>query len=366
MGDKVELKELDSFLKDLGTKLGDVNIGRISNMQSIDVETIPTGSLMLDSILGGGIPVGRIVEIYGAESSGKTSLALTMAGNVQKKGGVAAFLDVEQAFDRKYAEALGVDTANLIFAQPETAEEALNIVLQLCKSKLVDIVILDSIASMIPKEELENNLGKPTIGLLARLLSQGLKQIAVAAGKNKCTVVFTNQIRDNIGSFYGPQYDTTGGRAMKFYASQRIEAKRKERIEEDGEVIGNKVLMRCIKNKIAPPFGEATTVLTFAKGINQAAEILVLGEDTGVIEKKGRTYYYTPNEEHADVDISGYGAEKQSDGSIKIGVNIKPVTKELEDNAELARIISEEVKELLLAKFGLKTEEGDTSEEYDE
>lgn len=357
MSDKTNVKELDSYLQDLSSKIGDVNIGRISNMQSIDVETISTGSLMLDSILGGGIPVGRIVEIYGAEASGKTSLALTMIGNVQKKGGVAAFLDVEQAFDRRYAEILGVDTKNLIFAQPETAEDALNIVLQLCKSKLVDIIVLDSIASMIPKEELENNLGKPTIGLLARLLSQGLKQIAVAASKNKCTVVFTNQIRDNIGVFYGPQYDTTGGRAMKFYASQRIEAKRKEKIEEDGEVIGNKVLMRCIKNKIAPPFGEATTVLTYAKGINQAAEILVLGEDAGIIKKKGRTYYYTPNETFKDVDISGYGAEKQEDGSIKIGVNIKPVTKELEDNAELARIISEEVKEALLNKIGLANQE---------
>lgn len=352
--EKITNEQIDDLLADICKKLGDtVSIGRISKLPKVDVETISTGSLMLDSILGGGVPVGRIVEIYGAESSGKTSLALTMIGNVQKEGGVAAFLDVEQAFDRKYAEILGVDTKNLIFSQPETAEDALNIVLQLCKSQLVDIVVLDSIAAMIPKSEIEESIGKPTIGLLARLLSKALKQIAVAASKNKCTVVFTNQIRDNIGVFYGPTYDTTGGRAMKFYASQRIEAKRKEKIEEDGEVIGNKVLMRCIKNKIAPPFGEATTVLTFEKGINQAAEILVLGEETGVIDKQGRTYYYTPNEKFKDVDISGYGATKDKDGKIKIAVNTKPATKELEDNKELAKIIGLEVKDILLAKFGL-------------
>lgn len=359
MSNKELIKDLDNLLNDISKGIGNVTIGRIANLPKVEVDKISTGSLMLDSILGGGVPVGRIIEIYGAESSGKTSIALTMIANVQKEGGVAAFLDVEQAFDKKYAEALGVDTENLIFSQPETAEDTLNLVLQLCKSKLVDIIVLDSIASMIPKAEIEESLGKPTIGLLARLLSQALKQIAVAANQNNCTVVFTNQIRDNIGTFYGPQYDTTGGRAMKFYASQRIEAKRKGRVEEDGEVIGNEVLLKCIKNKVAPPFGEATTVLTFAKGINQAAEIMVLGEQIGVIKKEGRTYYYTPSDRFEDVDISGFGASKDNEGVIKIGVNAKPVLKEIEENKELARIIAEDVKESLMVKYGLKTNQED-------
>lgn len=258
-----------------------------------EVETFSTGSVLLDSLLGGGIAKGRLVEIYGPEASGKTSVALTVAGNVQKTGGTAALIDLENAFDPKYARKLGVNIKELAVSQPSTAEQALKLCANLAKSRVVDLIIVDSIAAMVPREELEGGVDKVTVGLLARLMSKGLRQLVGIANKTGTTIIFINQVRDQIGGFspFGVPQTTPGGKAMKFYASQRIEVKKKGRVDEGKIAIGTQVKMKVIKNKIAPPFGEGETVLTFNRGINQAAEMIEVGPKFGIIERpNNRTY----------------------------------------------------------------------------
>lgn len=345
---------LKKALANISGKFKDLDIDYLNELPRAAVKTISTGSLILDSILGGGAAEGRIIEVYGAEASGKTSIALTMAANVQRAGGTVVFLDVEQAFDPKYASALGVDLEELIFSQPTIAEETLQLILDLAGSGLVDMIILDSIPAMVPKAEADQDIEKNTIGLLARLLSKALKQITVAANKNNCTVVLLNQIRDKMGVMYGPSYDTTGGRALKYYTSQRIEVKRKGKVEdENGEIIGNEVFLKCIKNKIAPPYGEGLTVLTYAEGINKSAELFVLGEQLGVIQKEGRTYYcpYDGNS-----DISGYSSTLVDENNrVKIAVNAKPALKEIKENKALYDLVAKQVLDVLNKKNGLAT-----------
>ena len=339
------LKTVNSSIKNLENP---VNL--LGSMKEVNVEKISTGSLILDGILGGGVPKGRIIEIYGPEASGKTSIALTMVANIQKQGGNAVFLDVEQAFDPKYAKILGVDTANLGFSQSTIAEEVLNLVNKLILTNEIDIIVVDSVASLVPSAEYnEDGFEKATIGLIARLMSKALKQISANANKHNCIVVFLNQIRDNVGELYGSKTATTGGKALKFYASQRIEVKRKGKVEEDGNVIGNEVFLKCIKNKVAPPFGEGITVLTYKKGINKAAEVFVLGEQLGTIQKEGRTYYCINND---NVDLTN-GNAVVVENRIKIGNSSKNALTEIEKNTSLYEHIANITIEELNRRNGL-------------
>lgn len=263
----------------------------------LSVETVSSGSLVLDKILGGGLAKGRIIEIYGPESSGKTSIALTAVGNVQKLGGNAVFLDVENALDPKYAARLGVDTANLAVAQPNSAEQTLDLLQDLSETGVVDIIVLDSVAALVPEAELAGDASDVTIGLIARLLSKSLRKLISSANKTKTTIIFINQTRDKIGGFspFGTPQTTTGGKALKFYASQRIEIKKgqpvKGEAEDKGVPIGTEVKFKIVKNKVAPPFGTGESVLTFNQGINLAAEMVLVGPSHGVITMpNNRTY----------------------------------------------------------------------------
>lgn len=265
---------------------------------SIDVETLPTGSLVLDGILGGGFPKGRIVEIYGENASGKTSIALTAIGEMQKAGKTCFFVDAEQAFDPRYAKTLGVNIEELGFTQMAFAEDVLTLILNLCRTKTVDMIVVDSVASLIPKAEPED-LDKSSMALLARLLSKALKKIAVEANQNGVCIIFLNQVRDNIGVMYGPKTVTTGGKAIQFYASQRLAVKKKSSpVVIDKDPIGTEVTLKCVKNKIAPPYGEGTTVLTFKDGIDRIGEIVIIAQQLGIVTVKGRTHYIPKSDDN--------------------------------------------------------------------
>lgn len=295
---EAKLKAFEDALKMVNSKFksetGQV-IAKLSDRPA-DVETISSGSLVLDSILGGGIPKGRLIEIYGPEASGKTSIALTVAANVQREGGTVAFIDLEQALDTRYAAKLGVDVPNMALSQPDYAEQALDIIDTLAASGVVDLIIVDSIAALVPKIELEGDMEQQTIGLVARLLSRSLKKLIGTANKNKTTIIFINQVRDQIGGFspVGTPQTTTGGKAMKFYASQRIDVRRRQQVKDGKDVIGNEIRLKVVKNKVSRPFLEGLTILTFNKGINRAAEMVEVGPDYGVITKpNNRTYVET-------------------------------------------------------------------------
>jgi recA bacterial DNA recombination protein len=330
-------------------------VSLFSNLRE-EVQTIPTGSLVLDSIIGGGLAKGRIIEIYGEEASGKTSIALTAAGNVQKAGGNVIFIDVEQAFDPKYASKLGVDMEKLGFSQPSFAEDALRQVLLFCKTGMVDLIILDSVAALTPKAE-DDDLEKQQMALLARLLSKALRHLITVANQTNTTVIFINQTRANVGQMFGPQTTTSGGKALKFYASQRIQVAKKTQVKDGDTVIGTEVRLKCIKNKIAPPYGEGVTVLTFAKGINKAAEIALIGEELGIIKKTGRTYRYTPTENFG-LDENGNilkvnlpedsKAVYEDDNTIKISsTSQKACIDEIESNLPLQEALGKEIQILI-------------------
>lgn len=283
------LKQINSQLK---TESGDPLVAKFGDKPR-NVPTVSTGSLVLDSLLGGGFAVGRVIEVFGPEASGKTSIALTAAGNVQREGGTVAFIDLEHALDPYYAETLGVNMTDLIFAQPDYAEQALNLMLKLINSDMVNMIVMDSVAALIPKAEFEGSLEDQTIGLVARILSRGLKQIAGAAAKKNVTIIFINQTRAAIGGYspMGTPETTTGGKALQFYASQRVRVSGSKQIVEGKETIGKAVILNIKKNKIAPPFLKGETVLTFAQGINRVAELIEVGPQFGVIERPNtRTY----------------------------------------------------------------------------
>ena len=283
------LKQINSQLK---TESGDPLVARFGDKPR-NIPTVSTGSLVLDSLLGGGFAVGRVIEVFGPEASGKTSIALTAAGNVQKEGGTVAFIDLEHALDPYYAETLGVNMTDLIFAQPDYAEQSLELMLKLINSGMVNMIVLDSVAALIPKAEFEGTLEDQTIGLVARILSRGLKKIAGAAAKNNVTIIFINQTRAAIGGYspMGTPETTTGGKALAFYASQRVRVAGSKQITEGKDTIGKEVRLNVKKNKIAPPFLQGTTVLTFAQGINKVDELIEVGPQFGVIDRpNNRTY----------------------------------------------------------------------------
>lgn len=320
-------KALQTAIAQLEKTFGKGAVMRMGDRPDMNVEAIPTGSLALDAALGiGGVPKGRIIEIYGPESSGKTTLALHILAETQKRGGEAAFVDAEHALDPVYAAALGVDVSSLLISQPDTGEQALEITDALVRSGAVDAVVVDSVAALVPKQEIEGEMGDTFVGLQARLMSQALRKLAGTISKTNCVVIFINQLRMKIGVMYGNPETTTGGNALKFYASVRLDVRRTESIKEGGNVIGNKTRVKVVKNKVAPPFREAMFDIMYGQGISKWSELVDLAVQMDIIQKSGSWF---------------------SMGDERIGQGKDSVKAYLIENPEIAEKVEAEVRENL-------------------
>ncbi len=328
-----KLKALDAALGQIEKQFGKGAVMKLGDPAAqMNVETIPTGSLSLDIALGlGGIPKGRIVEIYGPESSGKTTVTLHMIAEVQKRGGIAGFIDAEHALDPVYAKNIGVDIDNLYISQPDTGEQGLEIAETMVRSGAIDIVVIDSVAALVPKAEIDGDMGDSHVGLQARLMSQALRKLTAVISKSNCTVVFINQLREKVGVMFGSPETTTGGRALKFYSSVRLDVRRIESLKQSGEVVGNRTRVKVVKNKIAPPFKEAEFDIMFGEGISRAGDILDLAAEVNIINKSGAWYAYEGN---------------------KIGQGRENAKQYLKDN----QVLCEEVEKKVRAHFGLSGE----------
>ncbi|MBE6975289.1 MAG: recombinase RecA [Ruminococcaceae bacterium] len=321
-------KALQTALAQIDKSFGKGTVMRLGDKPEMNVDAIPTGSLALDAALGiGGVPKGRIIEIYGPESSGKTTLALHILAEAQKMGGEVAFVDAEHALDPVYAAALGVDTDNLLVSQPDTGEQALEITDALVRSGAVDAVVVDSVAALVPKQEIEGEMGDSHVGLQARLMSQALRKLAGTIAKTNCVVIFINQLRMKIGVMYGNPETTTGGNALKFYASVRLDVRRVESIKEGSNVVGNKTRVKVVKNKVAPPFREAHFDIIYGQGISKWGELVDLAVQMDIVQKSGSWF---------------------SMGDERIGQGINSVKEYLMNNPEIAEAVEAKVRENLL------------------
>ena len=317
-------KALEAALGQIEKQFGKGSVMKLGEFKAMNVEAIPTGALSLDIALGiGGIPKGRIIEVYGPESSGKTTLALHMIAEAQKLGGEAAFIDAEHALDPVYAKHLGVDIDNLIVSQPDTGEQALEIAEALVRSGAIDIIVVDSVAALVPKAEIDGDMGDAHVGLQARLMSQALRKLAGVINKSNSVIVFINQLREKVGVMFGNPETTPGGRALKFYASVRLDIRKIENIKQDGEVVGNRVRVKVVKNKVAPPFREAEFDIVYGKGISKSGNILDLGINLGLVEKSGSWFGYN---------------------GTRIGQGRENAKKYLEENPEVMKEIEEKIR----------------------
>lgn len=343
MRDENKLKALESALAQIEKQYGKGSVMKLGDTSAhMNIETVPTGSLSLDIALGlGGIPKGRIVEVYGPESSGKTTVALHMVAEVQKRGGIAGFIDAEHALDPAYAKNIGVDIDNLYISQPDNGEQALEITETMVRSGAVDIVIVDSVAALVPKAEIDGDMGDSHVGLQARLMSQALRKLTAVISKSNCIVIFINQLREKVGVMFGSPETTTGGRALKFYSSIRMDVRRIEALKQGGEIVGNRTRIKVVKNKIAPPFKEAEFDIMFGQGISREGDVLDLAANEGIVVKSGAWYAYN------DAKI-GQGRE-----------NSKLYLKENPD-------IFEEIKQKVREKFNLDGAVASQVEDKDE
>ena len=337
-----KMRALEAALGQIEKQFGKGSIMKLGDFQAMNVDAIPTGALSLDIALGiGGIPRGRIVEVYGPESSGKTTLALHMIAEAQKLGGEAAFIDAEHALDPVYAKKLGVDIDNLIVSQPDTGEQALEITESLVRSGALDVIVVDSVAALVPKAEIDGDMGDSHMGLQARLMSQALRKLAGAINKTKTVLIFINQLREKVGIMFGNPETTTGGRALKYYSSVRLDIRKIENIKQDGEVVGNRARVKVVKNKVAPPFREAEFDIVYGKGISKEGNILDIGVNLDIVDKSGSWF--------------GYNGER-------IGQGRENVKNYLRENPEIMKEIEEKIR----AKFSEAFEKSLGDEEDDE
>lgn len=320
-----KLEALKLTLDKLDKEYGKGTVMRMGDSAVVPVDVIPTGSLTLDLALGvGGLPRGRIIEIYGPESSGKTTLTIHAIAEAQKQGGIAAFIDAEHAFDRLYAEKLGVDTANLLISQPDHGEQALEIADNLIRSGAIDILVIDSVAALVPKSELEGEMGDSKMGLQARLMSQALRKLTSTISKTGCTCIFINQLREKIGVMFGNPETTTGGNALKYYCSVRLDIRRVGQIKDGEDIIGNHVRVKVVKNKVAPPFKQAEFDIMYGQGISKTGEIIDMATELNIVKKSGSWFSYNET---------------------KLGQGRDAVKLLLEDNLELAEELEQKIKE---------------------